>query len=131
MGQAGILMEPSGRFVKASPRRSEISSSIQGGWPVSRVVRELPRDSAISPPGRYVELHCHSAFSLREGASLPEDLVWQAKKLGYRALAITDHDSLAGAMQFATAAKAEGLQAIIGAEITLTDESHLTLLCET
>src|SRR4029079_6117457 len=39
--------------------------------------------------------------------------------------------SLAGAMRFAQAAKAEAVQAIIGAEVTLTDESHLTLLCET
>jgi error-prone DNA polymerase len=79
----------------------------------------------------YVELHCHSAFSLREGASLPEDLIAIAKKLGHHAIALTDHDSLAGAMRFAQEAKAEELQAIIGAEITLTDETHLTLLCET
>src|SRR5579872_3514444 len=102
MGQAGVLMEPSRRFVKSSPRRSVISSNIQGGWPVSRVVRELLRREELTlSPGRYVELHCHSAFSLREGASLPEELVWRAKKLGYSALALTDHDSLAGAMQFA------------------------------
>ena len=43
----------------------------------------------------------------------------QRVALGYRALALTDHDSLAGAMLFAQAAKELGLQAIIGAEITL------------
>jgi DNA polymerase III alpha subunit (gram-positive type) len=125
-------METSERFVKMSPRRNLIASSIHGGWPVSRVVRELPEVSAVSPQtGSYVELHCHSAFSLREGASLPEELVQLARALGYQALALTDHDSLAGAMKFAQAARAEKLQAIIGAEITLTDDSHLTLLCET
>jgi error-prone DNA polymerase len=125
-------MEPSQRFVKTSPRRNLIASSIHGGWPVSRVVRELPQVPVATPQaGSYAELHCHSAFSLREGASLPEELVQIAKALGYQALALTDHDSLAGAMQFAQAARAEELQAIIGAEITLSDESHLTLLCET
>ena len=91
--------------------------------------------SALPPPsssiGGYVELHCHSAFSLREGASLPEDLVFVAKTLGYPALALTDHNSLAGTMRFAQEARAQELQAIIGAEITLDDDSHLTLLCET
>ncbi len=79
----------------------------------------------------YVELHCHSCFSLREGASTPLELVLTAKELGYPALALTDHDSLAGAMQFAQAAKAWDIQPITGAEITLSDESHLTLLAET
>lgn len=79
----------------------------------------------------YVELHCHSCFSLREGASTPLELVLQARQLGYPALALTDHDSLAGAMQFAQAAKAWGVQPIIGAEVTLADDSHLTLLAET
>ncbi len=54
-------------------------------------------------------------------------------QLGYRALALTDHDSLAGAMLFAQTAKDLNLQAIIGAEITLDERevAHLTLLCET
>ncbi len=79
----------------------------------------------------YVELHCHSCFSLREGASTPLELVLRAGELGYTALALTDHDSLAGAMQFAQAAKAWEVQAVIGAEVTLSDGAHLTLLCET
>ena len=53
----------------------------------------------------YVELHCHSCFSFREGASTPLELVLQARKLGYPALALTDHDGLAGAMEFAQTAK--------------------------
>jgi error-prone DNA polymerase len=114
------------------PHRGSITSTIQGGWPVSRVVRDLSAQPGIKPEaGRYVELHCHSAFSLREGATPPEELIQIAILKGYTALALTDHDSLAGAMQFAQAGKAHGLQAIIGAEITLSDESHLTLLCET
>ncbi len=79
----------------------------------------------------YVELHCHSCFSFREGASTPLELVLQARKLGYRALALTDHDGLAGAMEFAQTAKEWGLKPIIGAEVTLTDGAHLMLLAET
>jgi error-prone DNA polymerase len=79
----------------------------------------------------YVELHCHSCFSFREGSSTPLEIVLQAKMLGYQALALTDHDNLAGAMEFARTATAWGIKAITGAEITLTDGSHLTLLAET
>ena len=79
----------------------------------------------------YIELHCHSCFSFREGASTPLELVLQARTLGYPALALTDHDGLAGAMEFAQTAKEWGVQPIIGAEVTFHDGSHLTLLAET
>jgi error-prone DNA polymerase len=79
----------------------------------------------------YAELHCHSAFSFREGASTPLELVLQARQLGYRALALTDHDGLAGAMEFARTANEWEIQPIIGAEVTLKGGAHLTLLAET
>ncbi len=79
----------------------------------------------------YIELHCHSAFSFLDGASLPEQLVLEAKTLGYPALALTDHNGLYGSMAFAQSAKQMGLQPITGAEVTLLDGSHLTLLAET
>ncbi|MGN6485313.1 MAG: PHP domain-containing protein, partial [Thermomicrobiales bacterium] len=79
------------------------------------------------PP--YVELHLHTAYSLLDGASLPEELVLRAAQLGYRALAITDHDNVSGAVEFGRACEAVGIQPITGAEITLADGSHLTLLC--
>ena len=79
----------------------------------------------------YAELHCHSAFSFLDGASLPEDLAATAHELGYSALALTDHNGLYGSMAFAQAAKPRGLQAITGAEVTLVDGVHLTLLAET
>jgi error-prone DNA polymerase len=82
-------------------------------------------------PQDYVELHLHTAYSFLDGASLPDEMVARAAALGYRALAITDHDGLYGAMEFAQAARAAGLQPITGAEITLLDGSHLTLLAET
>src|SRR3990170_2653595 len=79
----------------------------------------------------YAELHCHSCFSFREGASTPLELVLQARKLGYGALALTDHDNLAGAMEFARTAKLWGLKPITGAEVTLRGGHHLTLLAGT
>ena len=78
----------------------------------------------------YAELHCHSYYSLLDGASSPEELVAQAHASGLDALALTDHDSLAGAIRFWTAAQRAGLHAVIGAEVTLSDGCHLTLLAE-
>ena len=67
----------------------------------------------------YVELHAHSGFSFLDGASHTEELVLRAKELGYPALALTDHNGLYGSMEFARAAKEEGLQAITGAEVSI------------
>jgi error-prone DNA polymerase len=79
---------------------------------------------------KYAELHCHSAFSFLDGASLPEELVIAALELGYDALALTDHNSVSGSMEFAKSAQALGLRAIHGAELDLDDGRHLTLLVQ-
>ncbi len=82
----------------------------------------------------YVELHCHSAFSLLDGASHPEELVDRAVELGYHALAITDHDELGGIVAFAQAGEGDALECIIGAELTVEGDGgvphHLVLLAE-
>ncbi len=78
----------------------------------------------------YVELHAHSAFSFLDGASLPEELAVAAAELGHGALALTDHDNVCGAMEHAQACKAVGVRALHGAELTLGDGRHLTLLVE-
>jgi len=78
----------------------------------------------------YAELHCHSHYSLLDGAAAPEALVARAVELGLPALALTDHDGLYGAVAFWRAARAQGVQPIIGAELTLAHGSHLTLLAE-
>src|SRR5215208_7966864 len=78
----------------------------------------------------YVELHCHSYYSLLDGTSSPADLVSRAGDLGMDALALTDHDALYGAVPFVTAAHARGIRPILGAELTLGDGHHLTLLVE-
>src|SRR3954467_3602852 len=78
----------------------------------------------------YVELHAHSAYSFLDGASQPEELAARAAELGYEALALTDHDGVYGSLEFAHAAKHFGVRPITGAEATLADESHVTLLVE-
>ncbi len=85
----------------------------------------------------YVELHCHSAFSFLDGVSLPDELAASAVEHGYGALALTDHNSVSGSMEFAVAARAFGLRAIHGAELTLEADDtpgcegrHVTLLVE-
>jgi len=89
----------------------------------------------------YVELHCHSALSLLDGASLPEALAERAAALGYPALALTDHDELGGVVRFGTACEAHGIGGILGTELTVRvpqldgrggeRTTHLVLLAET
>jgi error-prone DNA polymerase len=79
----------------------------------------------------YCELHCHTHYSLLDGASSPEALLDRAAALGMPALAITDHDGLYGVIPFWHAARLRGIHPVIGAEVTLAHGSHLTLLAET
>jgi error-prone DNA polymerase len=78
----------------------------------------------------YVELHCHSAYSFLDGASMPDELVPRALELGHTALALTDHNGVYGSMEHAQVARSLGLKAIHGAELDLDDGRHLTLLVE-
>jgi error-prone DNA polymerase len=79
----------------------------------------------------YCEIHCHTHYSLLDGASSPEALLDRAVALGMPALAITDHDGLYGVVPFWRAARARDIHPVIGAEVTLAHGSHLTLLAET
>ena len=56
----------------------------------------------------YVELHCHSGCSFLDGTTAPDELVFTAARLGYHALALTDHNGLYGSMAFAQAARQAG-----------------------
>jgi error-prone DNA polymerase len=70
-----------------------------------------------------VELRARSAFSFLEGATVPEDLVEAAAALGYDAIALGDRDGVYGAPRFYQAATQAGLKAIVGAEVTLEEQS--------
>ncbi len=64
----------------------------------------------------FVHLHCHSHYSLLDGASKIPQLVARAKALGMTALALTDHGNLHGAVEFLREAKAAGIKPIVGLE---------------
>ena len=92
---------------------------------VPKQVRNLIPEKA--PSVRYVELHCKTNFSFLEGASHPDELVAQAAGLGYAGMAVTDRNSLAGAVRAHVAAKEAGIKLLIGAEITLVDASPVVV----
>jgi error-prone DNA polymerase len=84
----------------------------------------------------YTELHCHSAYSFLDGASDPAELAATAAGLGHETLALTDHDNVCGAMEFAHACEGVGVRPIVGCELTvevprrMPRPVHVTLLVE-
>ncbi|MGE7775915.1 error-prone DNA polymerase [Chitinophaga sp. NPDC101104] len=69
----------------------------------------------------YTELQVTSNFSFLQGASHPDELVEESAILKYSALAITDHNTMAGIVRAHTAAKAFGIRLIVGCRLNLTD----------
>src|SRR3989441_2828738 len=92
----------------------------------------------------FVHLHCHSHYSLLDGASRISELVARAKEQGMNALALTDHGNLYGAIEFYQECRSAGLNPILGYEAYVasgkcTDREarrrgdagfHLTLLAQ-
>ncbi len=68
----------------------------------------------------FVHLHCHTEYSLLDGAIRLNDLCARAKDFGMPAAAITDHGNLYGAAYFYTTCKSYGLKPIIGCEVYVT-----------
>ena len=64
----------------------------------------------------FVHLHCHTHYSLLDGANRVQDLVRTAKDMGMPAIAITDHGNMFGAVEFYQAALHAGVKPIIGME---------------
>ena len=79
-------------------------------------------------PTPYIELHCRSAFSFLQGASLPEEYAAVAAQMGYAALGLLDFDGVYGLPRFHVAAKKAGIVAHPGAEIACTDGARYPLL---
>jgi error-prone DNA polymerase len=76
---------------------------------------------------RYAELHCTTNFSFHRGGSHPDELVTTAKSLGYEALAITDHATLAGIVRAHAAAKQAGLKLVVGAALEPVNAAPLVV----
>ena len=97
----------------------------------------------MSPPP-FAHLHCHSHYSLLDGAGSIRGLLERAKALRMNALALTDHGNLHGALQFYRIAKELGINPVLGLEAYIAPESrfkneaasmkeasyHLTLLAQ-
>src|SRR5262245_23960278 len=73
----------------------------------------------------FVHLHCHSHYSLLDGASPIDKLIARAKSLGMNGLALTDHGNLHGALEFYQTAKKEGINPILGYEAYIAPDSRL------
>ncbi|MEO2048954.1 MAG: DNA polymerase III subunit alpha [Pirellulales bacterium] len=96
----------------------------------------------MTPP--FVHLHCHSHYSLLDGASPIPALVDRAKELGMNGLALTDHGNLYGALQFYQACRDAEINPVLGYEAYIAPGSrfergggtskesnyHLTLLAQ-
>ncbi len=78
----------------------------------------------------FVELHAKSAFSFLEATPLPEAMAEQAARLEQRAVALVDANGLYGAPQLYRACTRLGLNAIVGAEVSLDGGGRLPLLVE-
>ncbi|MGH3323734.1 MAG: DNA polymerase III subunit alpha, partial [Streptomyces sp.] len=69
----------------------------------------------------FVHLHVASGFSARYGASHPETLAARAAERGMDAVALTDRDTLAGAVRFAKASARAGVRPVYGAELAVAE----------
>src|SRR5438132_1434351 len=76
----------------------------------------------------YAELHLHTPYSYLDGGSGLEALIRRAASFGMPALAMTDHDNTAAAVKFVITCHAYQILPILGAELTMDDNTHLTLL---
>src|SRR5437764_12649321 len=86
----------------------------------------LPPPGCVAhSPYAYAELDVTSNFSFLRGASHPDELVYTAAELGYRAVALTDRNTLAGAVRAHAAAKSCGMKFIVGSRISLSDGLEL------
>ena len=75
----------------------------------------------------FAHLHVASGFSMRYGASMPEDLVERAAQHGQSALALTDRDGLYGAVRFTTAAAKAGIAPVLGVDLACIDLAGVDL----
>ena len=87
----------------------------------------LPLHPPLAPPGGWgvAELHCHTTAS--DGAVTPEALVQIAERLGLDVLAVTDHDTIDGALRARDHALATGarVNVIVGMEVTTRRQDHI------
>jgi DNA polymerase-3 subunit alpha len=70
----------------------------------------------------FTHLHAHGEYSMLDGVGTIEHVVPIAKKIGFRALAQTDHGNVSGCLKFAKECKKNEIKPIVGCELYLTDD---------
>ena len=83
------------------------------------------RRSVVSTRPTYAELQVTSNFSFLRGAAHPEEIVEHAARLGHRAVAVTDINTLAGVVRAHIAARQAGIPLVVGTRLELPDLSLL------
>ena len=76
------------------------------------------------PKPEFVHLHCHTEFSLLDGACRVDLLIAKASEIGFGSLPITDHGAMFGAINFYRAARAKDIKPIIGCEVYVAPGSR-------
>ena len=102
---------PSGRALRARQKRAQ----------------NMPARTQPSGQTPYAELQVTTNFSFLRGGSHPDELVAAAKARGLSAIAVTDRNSLAGAVRMHIAAREAGLRLVVGCRLDLMDGP--SLLC--
>ena len=78
------------------------------------------------PERPFVHLHCHTDYSLLDGACDIKKLMTIAERQQMPAIAMTDHGNLFGAVEFYSEAKAHGILPVIGCEVYVSQQGHKT-----
>jgi DNA polymerase-3 subunit alpha len=86
----------------------------------------MPDHSAPRPEDNFVHLHCHTEYSMLDGAARIDDLFARTAEMGMPAIATTDHGYVFGAYEFWSKARRHDVKPIIGVEAYVTPGTHRT-----
>src|SRR5215211_2463839 len=103
----GRTRRPAALFLRASPKPGRKGGRL-----------------AVRSGGAFAHLHCHSEYSMLDGASRIGDLISFARDQGMPGLALTDHGVMYGAVKFYKEAKDAGIKPLMGCEVYVTADRH-------
>jgi uracil-DNA glycosylase family 4 len=121
------IMKAAGQFydnVFVMPHPSYFVRKGGYGWEqyLNGLKEYLYAETSGNIPQSYVPLHCHTEYSVTDGAGRLSDLVQYAVDLGFPAMAITDHGTIAGWYEFNQQCKLKGIKPIFGVEFYVTTD---------
>ena len=114
MSAASRRPRSSGNDFSATPHPYPLPTSGEG---------ECEKPHPVSSPD-FVHLHLHTEYSLLDGATHVDELVERAQQLGMRAVGITDHGNMFGAVTFHDVCREKGIKPILGCEIYVAPGSR-------